>query len=236
MRLSLNIYTQLFVKYLPWVLCILMFIFLNKGCRDAKLSTSLYKATQDSLVVERNEKGQQKASIELLLATTQKQFEELRSNDSTIQKLQVLVKKTKNLLTATVLTNITTINNSSTTGTIKPKDTLMVGDKSYIYPQYLDTIKNKWYTGVMSMDKDSSKLNLVVRNEFEFVQSMEKQNKSFAFLRPKIAKTSILNLNPYTETKELRTFTVKCECNNTNWFIGGVATGVVGSILLNKIF
>ena len=47
---------------------------------------------------------------------------------------------------------------------------------------------------------------------------------------------SALNLNPYTVTTELRTFTIKCECHNTQWFLAGNGTGALGTILLYKAF
>lgn len=91
------------------------------------------------------------------------------------------------------------------TGAIVYKDTVIYNDKlSYIYPEYRDTSDNGWVSYTQRMNKDSSFLDLKVRNSFSAVVGTEK-GKLFQKGRPFVDLTLD---NPYSEVKELRTYQV----------------------------
>lgn len=226
-------------KILPWIiiLILILILFFYKSCKVKNQQIKLFNATADSLHIEINKNGEQKASIELLTATSTKLFLDLKSKDSSIINLQNLVKQyKKNLLSATILNTVTTINTSSRTGGITSRDTMKIDSISYIYPEYRDTLLNKWYSANLAMNKDSSYFKFTIHNEYQLTQTYDKQKGLFGFMKPRIPTTAVLNLNPYTDTKELRTFTVVCECHNTRWFALGNVTGVSGLLLLQKAF
>lgn len=218
----------------PYVAIIVLFFLLLSTCDKGKKNEQLYNSSQDSLRIGRNKENQQKASIELLQSTNKNQFLSLQSNDSTIKKLQSIVKKQDGqIISATILGNNTSFN-STVVNNVSKIDTIRKDSFIYLYPEYKDTIKNKWYIVGVKVGKDSSKVNVKVFNEFELSQSLIKQKGIFKFLKPSIPTASILNLNPYTVTTEFRTFTISCECHNSRWFTLGTATGAAGIIAINK--
>jgi hypothetical protein len=229
---------DLIIKISPWIVVVVFLLLWLDSCNKIKDQTTLYNATQDTLHTERNELGQQKTSIALLTAENTDRFLKMKSNDSIILSLQALVSKYKGKLTSASLLNVSTTINTSGKTSVIPKDTIRINNTEYIYPEYLDTLRdpeNKgWYSAIMNINKDSSHLQLKVRNDFELTQGLESQKGFFGFMKPKIPKASVLNLNPYTETVAYRTFTVQCECRNGRWFTLGAVSGVTGVLLLGN--
>ncbi len=215
---------------------IVLILLLLRTCNDRHDQQDLYNATQDTLKTQRNKLGQQVASTILLTATSTKQFLDLVTKDSLIRELQVLVEKQKGqLISATIIGNSTSIDIYGSSKVV-PRDTIRINNSTkLIFPEYRDSINNKWFNASMSMTKDSSHLKMKVFNSFNLVQRYEKPSGIFGFMKPSIPTTSVTNLNPYTETTSLRTFTIKCECHNGRWFTLGAVGGVGSVILLNSL-
>lgn len=186
------------------ILCV---IGMQNGCEKYKQSQRLLISVNDSLVKTINKHGEEKASTDLLLGSY-KDFKAMHVSDSSaIGKLQKLVDKLT--ISATYLSNVTG-NAIYTTTTVIERDTIVKDGIQFLYPEYRDTIKNKWEDFKISANKDSFQLQYKVFNEYELKQSW-KRNGLFKRKTPEV---SILNLNPHTETKDLKSFTVKEDKGN----------------------
>ena len=196
--------------YFYAVLVLILCVCLRNGCIQSDSFEKMYKASSDTLHQTRNQLGQQKTTTSLLYGSV-KSLKNLHTIDSSaLAKVQNMVDKLT--ISATYLSNIT---NNSVTGvtTVTPvtaHDTIVKNGIKYIYPEYRDTITNKWEYLIMAANKDSFRLQYKVFNEFELVQDW-KRNGLF---KRKTATATVLNLNPHTETKEFQTFTVKEDKEN----------------------
>lgn len=196
------------IRILPYVAIAILAWLLMRGCDQQKADRLLQEAVQDTLRTTRNKLGQQQAKISILATASKKDFLKLKTKDSTILKLQGLVKKFKGKIqSATVLSNITSITGTGATNVVA-RDTMVINDTVYIYQEYSDTFDEKWSSGVIIANKDSISRDIKVRNEFEITNGWTKRKLKNLFKDPPL-EVSVLNLNPNTETTELRTFTVQ---------------------------
>jgi len=204
---------------------------LLRGCDKQKEADTLYRAAQDTLMQSRNKLGQQNTSIAILSTINKKQFTELKTNDSTIAKLQVVVRKYKGKLASATITSNVTRDKGSTSTTITISDTVFTEKQTLLYPTYESQWDDQWSKGLIRASKDSIIRDIKIRNEYEITQGEERQG----LFRPKKLSVTIKNLNPNTETSELRTYTVSTP--NKRYTIGlqggygimlsgsGIATG-----------
>lgn len=213
-----------------YIAIILMLIAcLYNGCKQAERANdlnTLYEASQDSLHKERNKQGLEKTATTLLYSTIA-DFKKMKTADSsTIGKLQRMVDRLT--ISATYLSTAT---GNTVTGvtSVTAHDTIVKNGIQTIYPEYRDTLNNRWEHFIMTANKDSFKLQYTVYNEFELVQEW-KRNGIFKRKTPEV---TILNLNPHTETKELKTFTVKE--NKGNRFRDMLIGGVIGALTVQAI-
>lgn len=136
-----------------------------------------------------NEKGEQKARIAVLEADKAKDFLEIQSKDSVINKLQSEVKyykkQIKNGGSVTVGGTVTTVHDTTEIHTI---DSTSCFDYN-----------NKWVDlWGHTIGNNLLEFGLTVRNEYTFTIGEEK-GKPFV---------ELTNKNPYTDTQYLRTFQV----------------------------
>lgn len=124
-------------------------------------------------------------------------------------RLQAVVKDYGGKLKAgnsatTALIETLAIERGKTKG-VEYRDKIVYEDKVvYTDPEYTDTLDNGWISYTQRMNKDSSFLDLKVRNSFSAIVGTEK-GSLFKRGRPFVD----LNLdNPYSEVKELRTYQV----------------------------
>jgi len=179
-----------------------------KGCnsRTNYLETKgLYESSQDTLKTSRNKLGQQEAKITVMTASKKKDFLKMKTDDSTITKLQGLVKEYGGKLAhASLMLNRTREQGTDVTEIIEA-DTVFTDSATFIYPVYRSEWEEKWSSGFIVASKDSIQRSIVVKNEFNITQGYEKEG----FFKPKKLIITVKNLNPNTSTSELRTFTVK---------------------------
>lgn len=220
---------------------ILAFFLFVKGCdtpldKDKYIPRELFDASQDSLHKSRNSLGQEETKTKLLYGTIS-DFKKLDSSkDSTIQKLLKLVNK--KTISATVLSTSTSSSTASATNVI-PADTVRKDSLIYIYPEYkfksADTIKNKWEELYVRATKDSIHTYYKVFNEFDITQRFEKQKVKGKLFKQNIPMVDVINKNPKTETRELKSFAVQPPKQKKGYaFIGGIIVGIVGYKLINK--
>lgn len=190
---------------LLYVITVIILVLLLIGsCDKQKSAQDLYNATQDTLRVTVNKLGQQTASISVLKAADTKQFLKLKTQDSTILHLQDVVKDYKGrLATATVLSN-TTSDVGTTATVVSFPDTSGNETKDILYPIYETQWNERWSVGSIRASRDSISRDIKVKNEYEITQGEEKRG----LFKPRILTVNVKNLNPNTETVELRVFTV----------------------------
>ncbi len=176
----------------------------------------LITALNDTIVVYKNEKGENVAKISQLQTAKTKDFLKIKSKDATIQKLQTAVKDNKERLgssgSVTVFTTNTNVIASVPTAIITPRDTVTKNDTTFIYPEYKSNITlGKWVKADIKANKDSVGLKLGVLNEYTLVIGEEKVEKTgFLGIGAKTRFFSeVTNHNPYSTTPTLRTYSVK---------------------------
>jgi len=188
-------------------LVIALILLLIDDCnkRTQKTYVQEYEALQDTLTKTRDKSGKQTAQIALLQTTTRRQLLKLHSSDSTVRKLQSLVKEYKGkLISATVLTNTTLIEASNQT-TVIHNDTIHTDSAIYIYPTYTTKWKERWSEGRIIANRDSIEHHILVKNDFEITQGYKRDK----WWKAKEAVVTVRNLNPYTDTEQLRSFNLK---------------------------
>lgn len=189
------------------VLIFILFALLWWQFSRAKTTREFNKALTDELRLKRNEKGQQEASIAILTAQREQALLQLKSRDTIIQWLQKTVKGYEGALnTAIVLSNRS--QSEGTTQTIIIRDTVVrAGKVIQIQNNYETKWSNQWEEGYILAKPDSIFRDIRVKNEYEITLGAVK-NK---FFKPKEYEVKVVNLNPNTVTRELRTFQVKAK-------------------------
>lgn len=212
-----------------FIAIILALVFFTwKGCTKGDSFEALYNASTDTLHQVRNKLGQEETKTALLYGSVSDLKKLHVSDSSAIGKLQKLVDK--NTISATYLSVATGNIISSGTDTIIMRDTIKGPDGiTYVYPEYRDTIKSQWEDIKIKSNKDSTSIDYKVFNEFNIVQSWERPS----LLKRKIPIANITNLNPHTETKEFKTFTL--QENKGNRLRDGLIGVAVGALVVTGL-
>lgn len=214
---------------------ILAFFLFIKGCNtpidsSKYISKAMFDASQDSLHLSRNALGQQVAETKLMFGTISDLKKLSSSKDSSIQKLIALVNK--KTISATVVSN-TTSNTVGSHTTITHTDTVRKDSLIYIYPTYtLKPVVTKWDSIVGIASRDSFKVSYKVFNSFDITQEFEKQKVAGSLFKKKVPVIKVLNLNPHTETRELKSFAVQTPKQKKGYIF---ASGVVIGLLIRQI-
>lgn len=209
-------------------LILLLLVCLKNGCTEIDRFESLYNAASDTLHQTRNELGQQMTTTQTLHGSID-DFKKLHAADSSA--LAHIQKMVDNLtLSATYLATATGNVVNTTPQVIEDRDTVWHDSVAYVYPEYKTTWENKWERFNIRSNKDSTIVDYKVFNEFELAQKWRRNG----LFKRKTLESSILNLNPHTETKEYKTFTVKEDKGNRLRDIGiGILAGAAAVTALN---
>lgn len=156
---------------------LLFFLFLNfRQCSSKKDVINSYSALNDTLLIYQNKYGQEVAKIQIIETQRIKDFLKMKSQDSTILKLQKLVKE-KNPQSALIINTITELH-----------DTIQIykTDTSIDF-NFVDS-----WINLRGEIKDSLIFDLLVKNEYNIVYK-----KGYA---------ELTNLNPYSSTSSFRVY------------------------------
>lgn len=173
-----------------------------------------------------------RAKIETIETQKIKDFLTIKSKDSLIENLQEIVHNFKKQLahqgSVTVVGGSTNV--STQMGTeIVSKDTVIVQNNIYIYPEYKSKFNlDTWVIGSIVAGRDSISMKLKVRNSYAVIVGQEKHGL-FKKAKPFV---EVVNYNPYAETKTLRTYKVTIP-KPKKFSIGpmvGVSMGVDGKL------
>ncbi len=194
--------------YIYITIIFLLCLFLRNGCEKSDTFEKMLRASTDTLHKTRNKLHQEITTTTLLYGNIE-DFKKIHFADSSaIGKLQQLVNKFT--ISATYLSDVTGNSVSLATQTVIMHDTIFKDGIKYLYPEYQDSISNRWEKFKIRASKDSIHLDYKVFNEFDLKQEW----KNNGLFKRKTPEVTILNLNPHTETLELKTFTVKEDKTN----------------------
>ena len=118
--------------------------------------------------------------------------------------MKTIVKEYKGKLDAATVASTST-SERGTTVTEVEHDTITIDGREYIYPVYKSEWDDEWSQGYITASKDSISRQIFVRNEFEITQGWQRDK----WYKEKKPVVKIKNLNPNTETEELRSFVVE---------------------------
>lgn len=220
------------IKTIIWDI---VFIILIIGCyfffeRNTSTSGNIdNKALSDTLRTYRDKENKHVAEIKVLEGSIDDLKRQITTKDSTIIWLQSVVnRKTRSATVAGITTN----GSITTVPTIYyipiPSDS---GKCDTIYAEYRSHYEDEWITLNTIANRYSVKSDYAVRNKLEIVQ----EYRNNGLFKPKDFVVQIRNLNPHTETTELRSFSIpRRKPNRILWLMIGVGVGVSSSIILLK--
>lgn len=197
-------------KIILYIAIIVLVFLLYKQCNKTSTESEqiiLIDALNDSLKISKHNDSTQTATITTLKTESVNDFTRLVTKNIEIENLQTQVKEYKNKLKAgsSVSTgNIETIIHHEDTTLITKSDTVYIStgvDSNsfvYIYPEYSDSLVNKWITYHSKMNRFKSVFDLKINNDFSVIVGSYK-NKPFA---------DLITENPYSSTKSFRTYQV----------------------------
>jgi len=158
----------------------------------------LTEVQNDTIKSFRNEKGEMVSTIKAFQTTRAEDFVTFQSQDSIINILQRNVKYYKKKLKKQG--SVTHISSSMVIDTVSVTHTTIENS----YPVYTSQFNlNNWVYGKVIAKKDSTKFNLKVKNSYTTIIGREKVGL-FKY-KPFV---EVINHNPYSETKKIRTYQV----------------------------
>ena len=214
-------------KYETVILSILVVLFLfsteMKSCSKQKKIDALTLENKAAFLVMttyRNSDSLHVANIEVLTSENNKQFLKMKSQDTTILKLQAVVKDYKKKLqepvtSATVISNTTSISGTIPTNIVPSTTSVEKGG----FPTYESNKTSKWIDLYIKAAHDSTHFDLKIRNEYSVVLGYDKK-KPFA---------EVTNYNPFTETTDMRTYSVFVPKPKRISLAAHVGYGIVGA-------
>ena len=155
-------------------------------------------ALQDTIKVWKDKDGKNHAKISVLEYESTKHFLDLDTKKGEIWELQQLVKeykkKLKNKGSVTIITD----------ETVYEEEKKKIPDKAFRGLSIFDTISNNYVWSSFGFKNDSSYFKLKVYNKYSLIIAEESQG----WFKPNKTYVEVINDNPYTETKGVRTFLV----------------------------
>jgi len=185
----------------------------------------MLNANNDTLVTYVNEKGQHVATIAALQGTVADLKHLNAGKDSALLRLQQLVDKH----TASATVHGTVTGNTFTSGTnIQKYDTIRgKNDTLTLRPTYVTNYFNKWERFKIIASPDSFHVDYKVFNEYDYQVRYNKKK----WYKSRVPEIIVTNINPHTETLELKTYTVTPPKHQKKIvFLGGLISGIAISM------
>lgn len=187
------------------ILLLIIALLLVENCngrKSLKSAKDMYASAQDTLKIWVDKDGYNRAQISVLQAQKADDFITMATKDSTIIKLQQLVKDNKGKIKTQG--SISIINTEGNVD-IKVPTTVIDTSKTKCNPTYTSPFNLKgWVTGDIVAKRDSISVILKYKDEFNLIIGREKtgflglgRGKPFADLTSK---------SPYTMVKEMRVY------------------------------
>lgn len=198
-------------NFLIVILIIIIAFLLMQKCSDyskAKENKNLVSSLTDNVKIWKDKDSASHAKIEVIETYNIKSFKYLQIKDEQINELQKLVSQYKNKIKdngsiTTFKDNIVVKNKF-----ITKIDTVIVYKDNYLTKQinYKSDFDMKgWVIGNIVANKDSTTLNLKIKNEYIVIFGEEPQG----WFKPKKPYAEVINKNPYSQIAQLRSYQVK---------------------------
>lgn len=196
------------------ILILAYFLFQARGqlTEQANLNTAL----KDSVQTWRGKDGLNRAKIETLETSKSDEFLALASKDDAIVALQNEVRSMKRYLKKKG--SVTNFTSETSVDTSVPTEVVDNGTPFPTYKSKFDL--NGWVYGNSVATKDSTYYNLKVKNKYSLTLGVEPTG--FLGLGKGKPFAQVKNLNPYSETQELKTYQVSSP-KPKRWGVGPVA-------------
>ena len=194
---------EVFIAILLVIIAILYFTNINYQ-KEAKENANLVISLNDTLKTWKDKDSLSHTKIQIIETKRTKDFLSLQSKDEEIIKLQKTVKQYEKQIK-----NQGSVTNFASETKITTKDSLVTDSVCGKCSFYFSN-SNPWFSVDASIyptktpNQLSLSLDLKVKNEYSVIVGEEKQG---LFRKPK-PFVEVLNHNPYSETKSLRTYQV----------------------------
>lgn len=190
------------------VACVLTVLIVMKQCKgkgNVIQSNVLYEHINDSTKYYKDKYNNEVASTYLLQGTNTALLLNLKTNNETIKWLQQEVRDNKDKVkdggTIGVIGANTSFTSTSTTTVIPNNSPVNICNPTYV----AESKDTTWYKYYITSNKDSTKLNLKVKNKYTVVFGQEKV-KGKLFKKQPVAL--VTNKNPYTHVTEMKVYEV----------------------------
>ena len=149
-----------------------LFMMRNKYKNQLEERKELISSLNDTIKTWKDKNGNSVSEITLLQTSKVNDFLEIQSKDKEIQELQAIVKDNKSKLGKQgSVTNITT-NTKADISALTKIDTVIIDNTKHIVYKSNFNLKN-WITGNVIAAKDSTKINLSVKNQYSVILGEE---------------------------------------------------------------
>lgn len=232
---------------LSGVVMFLFFLLLSQKCEGDRTATSLsdlQAALNDTITYYTNKDGEKVARISVLETGKVKDFLAVKTKDSTIKKLQSIVSKYEKQIkrngSATIVGTESNYEEQVKTDVpiIFGKEDIATGDISlpdntrYIsLPYTFSNIDTTWIKLTFKIDEKFTSWTVKTKDELSLVIGEEKQG----LFKKRKPFADVTNSNPFTETKNLRTYRVQ-GLPPKQWHIGPGAFYGMGADLKTQFF
>lgn len=218
-----------YIEIVGVIIIIILTILYSKSQKQLHQANNLYEATNAKLEKWVDKDGVNRAKIQVLETEKTSDFIKLNSKDSIIIELQNNVKEMKKYLKKQG--SVTNISTSTTIDAISETE-VIPNEVESEYPIYWSkfNLKDKddfsWVFGESFATKDSTTLNLKIKNKYSLTLGLEPQG-FFGLGKPK-PFADVKNYNPYSTTESLRTYQVSLP-KPKKWGLGPVVAYGIGN-------
>lgn len=188
------------------LLIIIAILFYTKCEQNENLQeqNTLHINADAELKEYKSKEGLYVSQIAILTTEREKDFLKFKSKDSTILKLQEAVEEYKGKLRSVTIHSGRTTSKGGSITVINKTDTIIKDSLIYLYPTYESKWSNKWEIGSIIANKDSVFRDIKINNEYEITIG----NVKNGIFKKKTSEVIVKNLNPNTQTTELKTYEV----------------------------
>lgn len=197
----------------------IFFVLWKKERDNLRENIDLTEALQSENETWKDKNQQLHVKTQILVTQSANDFIKLQSKDSAIINLQSLVKEYKGKLkdggTAGTIGVDTDVDDSSPT-TVTSRDTVIINNKIYIYPEYKSVFNlDDWVYGSVVSNKDTTTVKVKVKNDFDLIIGTESEG----FLKGRKPFAELISKNPHSEVKKFRVYSVEVP-RQKRWSIG----------------
>lgn len=209
-----NIVPMLKMIGLILLFLLLLWLYLSFNKSNIINSSTIEKQMNDSIIKWKDKYNQEHSLTTVIIVNNKKQFDNIKSKDSTINKLKQLLNnesnKRRDIEVAMVITNQTVIKlKDSVQNAIIKYTAIKKNDSIYVYPTYTKdyTDNGKWvYHSIVIGPKEFNEI-LIINNDYDFVLGKETIKKGFLGIGTEYKTfAEITNKNPFSITKTMKVY------------------------------